>query len=786
MTLRTILVSRGVILGAVAVWWLFFAILSAFSAHWFVLALVGFPLVTLVPGALLVAALPLRGVEPAPRFALVVAISIMTAFVSALIANTILPYLGIQHPLSRPVVFSAVSIGILLHATIFAQRVSHVSFAVRRYVAFDTRREIIVAAAPIAFVVLAVVGALRLNNGSGGETTALMLALCAAYLSMVAIGSIRRQTLGGSAIAYGLYFVSLALLLMTSLRGSYITGHDVQVEYFVFQITKAAELWSMDVYRDAYNACMSITILPTVFAQLFRLPDAFVYKVLFQLVFATVPGVIFAIARRYLSEVAALMCAIYFIAFPTFFADMPMLNRQEIAFLFWSLMIYIAFEDRVRLPVRHSIFLFLGLGVVLSHYSTTYTVIGILACVVLSRPLVRMLFSRVRHLRLFRASMIEGLGERAEAHGERSITAWMAVALLVASFLWSSVLTDTSSGSIARVVRETLVVMRDRAGEETRSSDVLYSLFSWGRPKIDSSFQGYERAVVAPRRAADPQAYYADDTYEARPITLPVVMPTRLGALLQERGWDVANINYVIRQAAAKILQVLMFIGVLAIILSGRYSRRAWDLDFVLLCAGSVLMIVALVALPVLSAEYGLLRAFQQSLMLIGPLVVIGSLTLFGYFRSRVRYLLAAVLSVVFFAAMTGTVAQLILRDVPQLHMSDTGVYYDIYYVHASEMAAVEWIARESPRWGSGAKVQTDRAQYSDLRRIPGIEVVPGMHPGLIRRDAFVLLGYTATRKEQSYVVPENGDVIMYAYPVYFLDEHKDLIYDNRSARIYR
>jgi hypothetical protein len=64
------------------------------------------------------------------------------------------------------------------------------------------------------------------------------------------------------------------------------------------------------------------------------LDGPYIYKVCFQLLFAFCGVITYAIAARLMSRDLALVAAIFFVSFPTFFTDMPFLNRQEIAFLF--------------------------------------------------------------------------------------------------------------------------------------------------------------------------------------------------------------------------------------------------------------------------------------------------------------------------------------------------------------------------------------------------------------------------------------------------------------------
>src|ERR1700680_2775123 len=78
--------------------------------------------------------------------------------------------------------------------------------------------------------------------------------------------------------SYALFFIGLALLFTTSLRSWYATGHDIEREIYVFQLTNTHHIWSMAFYQDAYNACLSITILPTILTNLLVIQDIYVYK----------------------------------------------------------------------------------------------------------------------------------------------------------------------------------------------------------------------------------------------------------------------------------------------------------------------------------------------------------------------------------------------------------------------------------------------------------------------------------------------------------------------------
>src|SRR5262249_36539264 len=114
-----------------------------------------------------------------------------------------------------------------------------------------------------------------------------------------------------------------------------------------------------------------------------------------------VPAMIFINLRRFVSSKLALISAIYFIAYPTFFSDMPMLNRQEIAFVFLGLMLLALFDTKYSLSSGRGLMVIFGIGMVLSHYSTTYATIAILLMAYALRPGVTLAIKYARNIKSF-------------------------------------------------------------------------------------------------------------------------------------------------------------------------------------------------------------------------------------------------------------------------------------------------------------------------------------------------------------------------------------------------
>jgi uncharacterized membrane protein len=573
------------------------------------------------------------------------------------------------------------------------------------------------------------------------------------------------------------------------LRGLYITGHDVQREYMVFELAKNHGLWDIDLFKNSYNACLSITLLPTLLFKLLHFFDPNVYKIFFQILFAIVPSIIYLVSKRYVSPLIAFVASLYFISFPTFFGDMPMLNRQEIAFLFLALMIFSIFEREWPLPTRRWLFTLFGFGLIFSHYSTTYTVIAILIFILVARFIVRKLTRYRFYQRLFADSAIRELRNEDQPN-KYLISVPIVILLGFSSFFWSGIVTDTASGSLYKVLAETIEAIKDNAKEEARSSDILYSLFSWKRPNPEQVLGFFNEEIVDPLRANAPDSFYSDPIKENYPIQIlssdntPL---TALGQRLQNRGLAVESFNYYFRQSSAKLLQVFIAFGFIFALFRRRYLKEMDD-EFIYFGAGSLLFILAQILLPVLSVEYGVLRAFQQSLMFLGIFLVTGSMTLFFFLKERAKQVVASLLGITFLLSSTGFIIYTLGGYPAQLHLYNDGTYYDLYYAHESEVQSLAWLEKELKNIDPEifqSNIQIDTYTSTKIRFINEIGIIDGIYPGLIRKNSYVFLSYANTKKKKATIY-HNSDMINYAYPLDFLNDNKNRLYDNSGSSIYR
>jgi uncharacterized membrane protein len=633
-----------------------------------------------------------------------------------------------------------------------------------------------VSASGAVTLALSVAGAVRLNNQLGSTVSVAALVSDAALLALLVV---RRRRYSTAVLELGLFCAAAALLLLTSLRGWYITGHDIQREYEVFQLTATADHWDIAAFRDPYNACLSIALLPTSLTRLAGIPSTYVFKVLLPLFFALAPMLVYRSVRNVAPQLVALLSAVYFMAFPTFFTDMTFLGRQEIAFVLLGCTMVVMTDTARPLRSRQVMVTVLLAGIVLSHYSTTYVVVAVLG----------LAFCSDLGWRLFRrGSRSRPVRSRTRPVARCFVTWWMLAATAAVAVLWTGPATHTT-GQLQSTLSKTA---QDLLGGQSASgsSDTSYSLFGGTAVSPAQRLSEYRADTVSQTGTERAVGAYASlnvvDAY-ATPVVQQQDLPlTPIGRTLQQRGVDVTAANGFFRQSAARLLQLLLLLGVATTVLGGRRAFRPTR-DQVTLTVGMLVVIGLLTVLPQLSVDYGVLRAFQQGLFVFAPFVVAGSMWIFRW-AGRLAAPIACALALVLFLDLAGAVPQVLGGYPAQLNLDNSGQYYDIYYVHPQERTAIAWLdSRTSTEELANvhSEVQTDRFTFGRLQTLIRGRAQDDIYPTLVGAHSYVFLGTTTVQKGEATTFYQ-GDLVTYRYPVAFLDATKDELYSSEGAEIYR
>lgn len=717
------------------------------------------------------------------RFCYTAGLAVLGTIVLGLMVDVVLPLVGVPRPFA-PLPLAVASAVVDLALLAWRPTVALTSPGLVR----TTTRRLLEArwrlAPALAFLglVLAVTGAVRLNNGAGGGV-ALASSAVAAVALLVLLLDRRPHPLRD---AWTVGATAAALLLGTSLRGWSITGHDIQAEFLAFRLTDAAQAWHPGTFDSAYNACLSVTILPEVLVRTTGLAPEVVFKVVLQLVFALVPVVVLTLGRRMMPRRPAIAGAILVMAFPTFFTDMPYLVRQEVAFFLMALMLLAATEPaRTRIGTRVFVAV-LGLGVVLSHYSTTYLLLLMLV---------------VAALGLGAAGLLRLALRRGPAPLERPLVLLhplVIAAVAVGAALWAGPVTHTD-GHATSVVRETLSTLVGRSAAGPRSSDTSYALISRDRTTPE---QRMHKAVVASLayRDAEIPTYLRVLPHPGTDVLTPemhdrITAPdTALGRALDRQGLDPVHIDNGLRLAAAVLMQLLAALGLFWSLRRRRRPappgrlRPSRDLAFLVWGAMTALGLVVLV--PNLSVEYGVLRAFQQTLLVIAPMMAMG---LWWLLRPVARWsprraaTLLGLVPVLLLGILTGLLPAVLGGQQQRFAYASAGDYYNRFYASDAELTGLGWLGAVDHADTTNVRLIASRGidvrlLVLSLNRAP---VADRLFPTLLSKDGYVFIDSQILHQGTSTVF-YTGDSLTYTYPLRLLDRHLDLVYSSPDARVYR
>lgn len=631
-----------------------------------------------------------------------------------------------------------------------------------------------------AAVVLSVAGAVRLNNGYGSGVSMTAMAVIVGLLLMLLF----KRGYAVGAVELGIYLAAVAILLLVSLRGWLITGHDIQSEYHYFTDVMQQGRWQPGSLRNAYYACLSVTLLPAAFAHVTGISGVYVFKIVMPLLFAATPVLVFRSVRNAAPHSVALLSAFFFTIFPTFSADMTYMSRQEIAFVFVGCAMVLVTEQGPGLLGRRIAFGTLMVGTVLSHYSTAYIVImisGIAVGVDLTLKLWPHVRRRIPLLRKTAARQRRVARVRENPAGS-FIPWWLVILVSGAAFVWAGPVTHTDGQ-----VQSTLTAAISQLEGNNASSGLLAA------QKSDAQLlAGYKQAAVS-ETAAD-RAKFA---YWPLPVVSGYSTPTvatqyqpltGLGRRLQNAGIGVTSGNVLARDFDDKAYELFIVLGLVGVWFAGRKLFTPAR-DQVLLSIGALGMLAVLTVVPQLSVDYGVLRAFEEGMFFFAPFLAGGLVWVCSLARRWARPA-AGVAAAVIASTMTGVVPQATGGYLGILAMSNEGQYYDIHYPTGPELTGAQWLnamvasANAKLPAKDAVVVQTDFFTSDTMQTVFTGPVLPDILPQWLRRGAYIFVGSTVIREGQvSNRI--DGQIVTYRYPMQLLDTEYNRIYASSGAEVY-
>lgn len=723
----------------------------------FLSGLAGFIYLFLLPGFFLMESLRLEYELFWPRLLHVVALSVAFVLSGGLLTNTIVPLFGDSHPLAfGPVLFVFDLCLIAFGIFNYFFRKATINFT---YLSISLKKLLPHISLGL-FPIVAVMGATILNNGGSYVLTLVMIE---SVVILVLWLFFTKRDISESFWQSSIYFIALSLLLMASMRGWHIIGFDSHQEFRVFQLTKNDLFWTMSHLQDAYNACLSITILPTIMSQFIHLPDEYIFKFLNQIVFALMPIGVYTFARNFGDKKIAFLAAFFFMAQPWFFFGMPTLNRQGFGSLFFILTLSVLFSETIQERHKYQLATLYGMAMVVSHYSTTYIAVMLFLLTYGMNKCLSVYFH-------FKKDITR----------EKSMTKYLSlrfILIIICSvFVWNTLITHTSNNFVEFLDHSSSNIGNVFSGDALTNSinQLLYPY-----PLRIDLVTYLKNTAVQFRENRFWLHYYSDQSLASQ-----VIRPTSFQFVAPHFGLVINSLS----ATTFKLLKILVnnvfiLVGLFAMLYYWIF-RKFKSSEMIFFSLAGFILLALLLIIPGALREYNLERLYFQLLIGWSFVGVYGGVFILGFIKDvQYKYRILACIYCLLLLFFSGVIFNF-TGGPAFIAVNNYGEDYEKNYTHDAEVASAKWLGEQHGK----SLIYTSSPGVNKLAAFGNVNkenLVSDTLPTLVSKESYVYLTYMNTVGDKA-TANYNGDEYPYVYPTEFMDQNKDEIYSNGISKVYK
>ena len=368
-----------------------------------------------------------------------------------------------------------------------------------------------------------------------------------------------------------IFLLGLAFLYQATLISNGLIGTDIHTEYYFY--TAALDGWDIS-FPHSYNTAIGTTVFAPFLTNVFGIQGYWIYKVIFPLLFALVPLILFIIYRKEFGDKVAFLAGMFFITLPTYTLEMIGLPRQMLGELMLAIVLFLVIVRPIRLLYSVPLLLVASVYAYLFHYIT-----GPALLLYLTGASVVLLFMRKRQFAV----------------------RWLAVVVVLSGLLGFAYYYYAADGVVADNLRLT------SKGAVTNVIDQP-SIPLPGDPAPSDS--GVSNSVTAEAPSGILRYFSGQE---------PLVR-TALG------------LDFMEASVSGKVFRILQFGTQLALILGCVWlirNRRRVSAEYIAFTITAVGLIAMCVFLPRFSNIINVTRFYHLSLFLVSPLLIVGGLCIF-------------------------------------------------------------------------------------------------------------------------------------------------------------
>ncbi len=701
------------------------------------------PLLLIVPGVILLRALRVSGEAVATHPVYVPSASLIVLMSSGLGVDLVGPLFGESEPLRAVPLLIGLEIvcAVLLICSVNVPREMQIDW---NLISRSGRL-----AWPLLIPLAAAAGALRLNNGYSNHVA---VAALVASIALVAMAFLRAPRLDETLLVVIVYAISLGMKWSFSLRGNQVYGWDISNEYYSLQQTVQTGVWHFSHVNDSYGAMLSVTVLPAELHALSGVSALLVFKVIYPAIGALFPVAIYSLSRRVVARRWAFLAATLVVMQEPFFQQFPALARQEIATVLFSALIVALLDTSLSRFSRWAMVCLLTLGIVVSHYSTTYLAIPILGMVALFQFVVSWFRPVPRLAGTMMLAFVVSLG---------------------GAFAWDGLITHSASNVsqfVAAAEGQGVNILPNRSGN-------LLSTYLQGEENPELTPAQYQKYISQYYKTTVKYVTPLPDASESQYAVQPASDPSP--AVRWSLGSEVLNLNSLLVQQLINLLA-----GIGALMLALRRGGTAMARRIGLLAVAGVLLLVLVRISGTIAQEYNPERALLQAMVVLAvavcwPISGLGA----QWKSSRPAVLTVCAAGVALFFASSSGLSAVALGGGTATNLANRFDDYQEFDVTTQEIASASWVNRAAP---PGQLMYADPYGQLRLSIVAGhrSRVLSDITPETLDQHAWVYADRTNT--VDNIARSQTGNhVATYAFPKRFLDANFNLVYTNGTSEVF-
>jgi uncharacterized membrane protein len=607
---------------------------------------------------------------------------------------------------------------------------------------------------PMLFPAMSILGAFILNNNGPNYLTMIMLGGIAVYVFMIVL---YRDKLNENVYPWALWLIGLSILFSGWLRGSYVGGTDISLEQYLFKLTFDNSIWPLGKLDNSFGSLLSVTIFPLCLKTYSGISPQLTFKIFFPLLFSIAPVMVYMLSKHYLNETTSFIAGFFFISQLYFFNWFSIPIRQEIGLIFFGIICILIFNNNLNLRINKIFLIIFFFSLVVSHYSTTYIALSIIACI----TLVPIKYYKIR-----------------PKHSNKYFSIILIIIIFVFSFLWYSQLTETSTG-LEGFIKRSIGNMGNIFSEDVQAQ---------GNSPLDQfnifKTQRTDPTIILNRYINTTEQQYLNENQNLfdKEIISKYPYSIKYSLVDEPKISQKATILFIIfGELIKKIAKILIILGTILLLFTNR--KDLGKKEFLLLF--SFIFLTIFVFIPFASIDYDMMRFYQQVLMVlsISPLFLI-NLIKRPLLRKYLLYSLT-LLCILLFIITSGLLNQNIGGMDTPVRLTNSGFENDFYLSHQSDIYGAKWLlevaGKESPIYADGQAVSRLYSAEVRIKR----PIIKDIFPSVVRKNSYVYLD-KSNLDSSAFFIMYSGDLLKFGFSYNFFSDNKNKIYNNGGSATYK